>query len=61
MSLAPDDGIAPAGALARRLTSDIGLTHEGHKGAQSLIYDQRCVWIAEYDETRYRGIKHVTA
>ena len=61
MALTPDSGELPASELARHLANEIGHTGEGYKGGEFLIHGQCGLWVAEYGEVTYRGVKGVTS
>ena len=60
MAFTPDSGELPATELARRLAYQIGHTREGYKGGDFLVHGRCGLWVAEYDEVTYRGIRGVT-
>lgn len=60
MALKPDTEQHPAGTLARLLASEIGSTRTGYKGGEFPIHTHCGLWVAEYDEVTYRGVKGVT-
>ena len=60
MALNADSERHPAGTLARLLASEIGSTRTGYKGGEFIIHGQCGLWVAEYGEVTYRGVKGVT-
>lgn len=60
MALIPGSELHPARTLARLLASEIGSTRTGYKGGECLIHGQCGLWVAEYGEVTYRGVKGVT-
>ena len=61
MSLMPSESGPLAGEMARTLVFHLGDTRTGYKGGEFMVHGQCGLWIADYGEVSYRGVKGVTA
>ena len=61
MSLMPSQSGLLAGEMARTLAFHLGDTRTGYKGGEFMVHGQCGLWIADYGEASYRGVKGVTA